>query len=259
MLINNILLIFSLLLSIVANAQSTAIETDRPDQTKSPSIVPKKWIQIEAGFLAENQGGYTNYAMPTVLSKYGISRTTELRVITELNGRNKQLVYEIGEADITTPLQLGFKTAICQEKGLLPKTSIIVHSALQNIKYNGIFAQTQTKEIALNYRFTLQNTISKVVSVGYNVGMEWERMNEAPAYIYTLATGFNITSKWYAYAEAFGSVWKKENAENSVDIGFAYNATNDFKIDISGGLGLSKNAPPHYFAIGASVRFKAVK
>jgi hypothetical protein len=253
-----ILLFFMPLQFFTAKGQSSAIETDRPDQTESPSIVPKKWIQIEAGFLAENQGFFTNYTMPTVLSKLGISRTTELRLITELNGTNSKL-YEIGVAEITTPLQLGFKTAICQEKGLLPKTSIIVHSALQSIKYNGIFSTTHTKEIAFNYRFTLQNTLSKVISVGYNVGMEWERMSEAPAYIYTLATGFNITSKWYAYVESFGSIWTNDHPQNSVDVGIAYNATNDFKIDISAGKGISNSAPPYYFAIGASVRFKTFK
>ncbi len=258
MMIKTIFLFFLSMLFLTAKGQISAIETDRPDQTESPSIVPKKWIQIEAGFIAEKQGVFTNVTIPTVLTKYGISKTTELRLITEINGTDSKL-YEIGVPEITTPLQLGFKTAIFQEKGLLPKTSIIIHSALQNIRVNGIFSSSHTKEIAFNYRFTMQNTISKIVSVGYNAGMEWERLSEAPAYVYTLATGFNISYKWYGYIEAFGTLMKNENAENSVDIGLAYNATNDFKIDISGGAGISKNAPPYYFAVGASVRFKTGK
>jgi hypothetical protein len=231
------------------------IETDRPDQTESPYTVPKNWVQIEAGFNANTQKtGFVDYLMPTVLSKYGISKKTELRLITQLEGKNKK-IYEIGEAEINTPLQIGFKTSFFEEKGLRPKTSLITHIALQNINYNGILETKNTKELALNFRFTMQNSISKTFSLGYNIGMEWERMNEQPAYIYTFAPGFNLSDKWYGYIEAFGSVNKNESPQHSIDGGLAYFVNNNFKLDISGGFGISKAAPKWYFAIGGSIRF----
>lgn len=241
--------------AITATAQIEKIDTDRPDQTESPFIIPKKWIQIEGGIVAEKQNSYfSNYTLPTILSKYGISKRTELRLITELNASNSKL-YTINSTEITTPLQLGFKTSLWEQKGLLPKTSLIFHSALQNIEEFGQSGSVTKKEIACNYRFTLQNNITKNIGLGYNLGMEWERLNEAPAYVYTLAIGFNMGEKWYSYVEGFGSVWKNENPENSVDGGLAYYITNNFKIDISAGAGISKNAPPYYFAAGASFRF----
>jgi hypothetical protein len=247
------------MLSAAAAAQTEKIETDRPDQTESPYIVSKKWMQFEGGIIVEKLNAYaTNFTIPTVLTKYGISKKTELRLITELSASDSKL-YITNSTDITTPLQLGFKTSLFEEKGLLPKTSVIVHTALQNIEHYGQSGSNTTKEIAGNYRFTMQHTITKNISLGYNMGMEWEQFTEAPAYVYTVATGFNLSANWYAYIEAFGSIWKKENPENSVDAGLAYYLNDNFKLDISAGIGISKNAPDNYFAIGASFRFKTGK
>lgn len=250
------LLITLLLICAGANAQIEKIDTDRPDQTESPFTIPKRYIQIEAGVIAEKQNVYfTNFTIPTILTKYGISKKTELRLITEISGSNSKL-YSINSTKINTPLQLGFKTSLWEEKGLFPKTSFIFHTTLQNIEYFGQSGSTTTKEIACNYRLTLQNTITKNISLGYNIGMEWERFSEAPAYVYTITSGFNIGKDWYAYLEAFGSVWKTEKAENNIDAGLAYFINNNFKIDISAGAGISKTAPVYYFAAGASFRFK---
>jgi hypothetical protein len=254
-----ILLTGLLLTGFMATAQIEKIDTDRPDQTESVFIVPRKYIQIEAGFVAEKQNIYFhNYTAPTILSKYGLSKKTEFRLITEYEASNSKL-YTIGETSITTPLQLGFKTALWEEKGLLPKTSFIFHTALQNIDYSGQNGSRTTKEIACNYRLTLQNTITKNIGLGYNIGMEWERMSETPAYVYTIATGFNLGEKWYTYVEAFGAFVKNEAPDNNLDAGIAYYVTDNFKLDISAGIGISENAPPNYFAVGVSFRFKTGK
>lgn len=239
-----------------ATAQIEKIDTDRPDQTESPFTVPKKFIQTEIGFVAEKADVYfSNFSIPTMLTKYGLTKKTELRLITELSGSNSKL-YTLNEVKITTPLQIGFKTALWEEKGLLPKTSLIFHTSLQSIKQTGI---KNKEEIACNYRFTLQHSITKNMSLGYNIGMQWESMQEPPAYVYTITTGINIGEAWYAYTEAFGSIFKNEAPENNIDAGLAYLINDNFKIDISGGIGISEAAARHYFAIGASFRFKTGK
>ncbi|MEP6727383.1 MAG: hypothetical protein ABJC98_16310, partial [Bacteroidota bacterium] len=61
------------------------METDRPDQTESPFIVPVKWVQFEMGFNFEKNGpGAHTFVYPTLLSKYGISKRLEFRLITNL-------------------------------------------------------------------------------------------------------------------------------------------------------------------------------
>jgi hypothetical protein len=249
------LLLLSILFATFAFAQVGKMETDRPDQTESPFIVPKKWVQIEAGFTATTlKNGFVEFLTPSILSKYGITKKTELRLITQVEGTNKK-IYEIGVAEINTPLQIGFKTAFFEEKGLRPKTTFIAHVALQNINYNGIFETRNTKELSLNFRFTMQNSITEKISLGYNLGMEWEQMNEQPSYVYTFAPGFTLSPKWYTYIEAFGFITKNESPQHNIDGGFAYSVNDNFKLDISSGFGVTKASPKWYFALGGSVRF----
>jgi hypothetical protein len=110
-----------------------------------------------------------------------------------------------------------------------------------------------------NFRFTMQHSFTETISLGYNLGMEWERFGSAPAYVYTFAPGFSIGEKWYAYVEAFGAVWKDEDPEHSFDGGIAYYVTDNFKLDVSAGFGINKKAPDNYFGVGASIRFKTGK
>jgi len=262
--IKNILLASLLFLSIKASAQIEKIDTDRPDQTESPFTVPKKWIQFESGFLRETEKdiypSFRNWKdihlqYPSLLSKYGLGKRVELRLITafatyKYKEGNKITYKETGLESV----QLGGKLNFLDEQGLRPKTSLIAHydfGRLRKINYDTIDG--------VNFRFTMQHTLSKKLSLSYNAGIEWERFGHPPAYIYTLALGYNISEDWYGYVEAFGFIWKKDKPENSIDAGIAYYINDDFKIDFSGGLGLTKKAPDSYFAIGASFRFKTNK
>ena len=62
-----------------------SIQPDRPDQTESPFITPKNYIQIEKGVVVENfNKTQKSYNHPSTLWKYGINKKFELRLITEL-------------------------------------------------------------------------------------------------------------------------------------------------------------------------------
>ena len=39
--------------TVKTSAQSEKIETDRPGETNTPATVPKKWVEIETGFLVQ--------------------------------------------------------------------------------------------------------------------------------------------------------------------------------------------------------------
>lgn len=47
------------------------IQTDRPDQTETPNLVPAKHFQLESGFNYEKvDNAENNYLYPTILWKY---------------------------------------------------------------------------------------------------------------------------------------------------------------------------------------------
>jgi hypothetical protein len=102
----------------------------------------------------------------------------------------------------------------------------------------------------------MQHTVSETVSVGYNLGAEWDGAEEAnPTYIYTLTSGFNLGDNWYAYAELFGFINSHTSPQHNVDGGIAYNFSSNTKIDLSYGFGITPHTSlKNYFALGFSFR-----
>jgi hypothetical protein len=238
-------------------AQNGPIDTDRPDQTESVNNLPKKWLQFEAGFnMQENETNTNEYFSPTLLSKYGFSNRIELRLITTII-TNSYLSIPGGTTSRTglDPIEIGAKIFLCEEKKIIPKTSFLFHFAIPGLasKENNI------NLIAPNFRFIFQKSVSKNFAIGCNLGGEWDGEDRSPAYIYTFSPGLNFANKWYGYIEAFGTIKKNTLPEHSIDGGLAYNVTNNFKLDISSGFGITKSAPNWYIATGVSKRFNLNK
>lgn len=240
-------------LSISIYAQIPPIDTDRPDQTESAFLVPAKWLQFEAGFnFQKNNIDEKEYLTPTLLSKYGVSKRVELRLITTLKTNSSVTTFgTINETGLDVA-EVGAKIALAEERKLFPKTSFIFHLGIP------AFSSSKFKpdNIAPSFRFTMQHTLSEKISLGYNLGCEWDGYTNDPAYIYTLTAGFNFSKKWYSYIEGFGAFKKQITPEHNVDGGIAYFITNNFKVDFSSGFGLTTTAAQWYIALGISVRFK---
>jgi hypothetical protein len=229
-----------------------AIQLDRPDQTECPFITPKKYIQIENGFTIENfDQNQKSYNYPSTLWKYGINEKFELRLITEL-------VSEKTNGNTNTgllPITIGFKTSLFEEKGLIPKTSFIGHIATSKIGSK----EFQAKYIAPSFRFTMQHTLTEKISLAYNLGAEWNGESAEHSYIYTLTTGFSLTEKIGCYTELYGFLPAENKADHRFDCGLTYLIKNDIMADISGGFGLTENAPKNYISLGLSYRFNTKK
>ena len=111
------------------------METDRPDQTESPYLTKRKYIQVEVGFNYEKNGDLHSLVHPTILWKYGAWKRFEFRLITEFVSAETPLLTPNGN-EIETgllPIKIGGKISLWEEKGLLPKTSFIFHIAPSNI------------------------------------------------------------------------------------------------------------------------------
>jgi hypothetical protein len=233
-------------------AQNNPIQIDRPDQTECPFIVPEQYLQFESGFLLENENKETkNIEVPSLLWKYGFTKKLELRMITEFISNDNFRKKSFG----LMPLTIGFKVHICEEKGIMPMVSFIGHLT------TAMFASKKFQQqfSAPSFRFTLQNTVTKKITIGYNLGMEWNGKNALPTYIYTLTTGISLTEKISGYIEMYGFASNKLNADNRLDGGITYLINNDLIIDLSGGFGLSQVSPKNYIAFGISYRYKSKK
>lgn len=250
-----ILLTFFLPLSFISSAQQTGrMETDRPDQTECADITKLHYFQFESGIGFSKQNGYSTLVFPTLLSKYGLTKNFEFRLITELNVVQTPILIPIGnEVNYSLlPVQFGGKLALCQEKGLRPKTSLLAHIGVPKLAGKKFQASKWAPSIIL----LSQHTITGSIGIGYNLGFEWDGESNDPYFVYTLATGFNIGEKWYSYIEIFGAARKNEPVQNTADAGIAYYINDNVKIDAAGGFGISKAALEYFFGIGFSFRLR---
>lgn len=109
--------------------ENESIQTDRPDQTETASLVPKRMWQVETGFsYQKNDEKSTTINTPSVLWKYGISENFELRLITEFVFEEDSFDKKAG----ISPILMGCKIKISNENGILPKVSFIGHLSFPN-------------------------------------------------------------------------------------------------------------------------------
>lgn len=223
------------------------IATDRPDQTETPEIVPKGMFQMENGFSFEKAGRDSkNFVLPSSLLKYGFNGKFEFRLIAEW------VIDETGGTKISglNPILVGFKVAICDEKGILPKTSLIGHLSIPEFASDDF----KTTYYAPEFRFTMQHTLSDKINLGYNLGAEWDGESPEPTFIYTLTSGFELSQKAGCFIELYGFAPQKDKADHRIDGGVTYLLSSDMMIDASGGFGLTDNAPDYFAALGFSFR-----
>jgi len=226
-----------------------SIQVDRPDQTESAFIVPKNHFQLESGFSMESiDKNRKAFLYPSMLWKYGVNDSFELRLITEVTSLQSEESTENG----LNPVKAGFKVNITQEEKCIPLTSFLFHIMIPHLSSE----EFRTTYLAPSLRFAMQHSLSEKISLGYNLGTEWDGQSAEPNFIYTLTTGFSVTKNTGVYIEVYGFIKQMEKSNHRCDGGLTYLVKQNIMIDISGGIGLTENAPDYYAALGFSFRLK---
>ena len=123
-----------LVLTVTAKAQNKTPEliTGRPDQTESSIIVPHKSLQIETGFVLENDEtdlvNQTAFTYNTTLLRYGLFENFELRLGLGYFIESYGLIPEDGKAEhlldngftylLLTNFQLDVSAGICIQNSI---------------------------------------------------------------------------------------------------------------------------------------------
>lgn len=243
------LIMLLILCNIYGQSQVVPIQADRPDQTETPFTVPARHMQVEAGFSyeKENNNAYS-YTLPSLLVKFGLSKTFELGIVAEYKRLHESGV----RSDGLPPLTLRFKNQVTQEHGIIPATSFIGYLSVPGLATKG-FAATY---YAPAFRFTMQHTLSEKFSIGYNLGASWDGETPEPSFLYTFTTGYAVSPKLGAYAELYGFIAQRSGADHRFDLGMTCLLKPNCMIDLSGGAGISKDSPEYYVALGFSFRMK---
>lgn len=249
--------ILLILVSFYARAQHNVpdLVTDRPDQTESSVVVPFRFLQIETGFLLENDKEnnmrYQSYAYNSTLLRYGLMRNMELRLGLEyLADRMKAT-----SADYTNtasgfgPLYTGFKIKIADEQAWKPEIAFL-GAVILPFTANDSYKPAHS---ATSMLFAFSHTLSDRLSLGYNLGTSWDGETAIPDYFYSVSLGIGLTEKLGAYIESYGAFPEEGKPEHLADAGFTYLVSPNFQLDLSGGIGLY-NATDNFISCGFTYR-----
>lgn len=220
------------------------IITDRPDQTESPIVIPKRSVQIETGatlaFLQNDTTNYQEIMMPTSLFRISLAKWIELRVVTNLMGRNVQKSFRIGMPD----LEIGTKISLFNKMKGKMKIGIISH----------LIVPSGTKGFSGNRfgnstKFSFSNAITPRFSISYNLGYNYYGSGVGNL-SYTLSFGVSITDRLSAYIEPYGQWVDFKTPHLNMDGGFTYLLKENMQLDFSIGLGLTYKM--NYISLGYS-------
>lgn len=247
----SIVILSSIAFNVIGQQEQSKILTDRPDQTESAQIVPTGKLQLETGFMFENDMKINRYSYNSSLLRYGANANLELRVIAEYNGESfKSIDGKQKESRGFSPLSVGTKIKIAKARGFVPETAFLGHIVLK----------TGAKEfrpdyVAGNFRFSMEYDLSKIFSLGINLGGQWDGYVPNATGIYTIVLGSAISNKLALFSEAYGFIPEEQGqADHRFNIGFTYLITRLIQFDASTGLGLSEISPAYFVSTGISFR-----
>lgn len=206
------------------DTNTPALVTDRPDATEAPTVVPQGSLQVETGSLYTSFDGNAFkeevFTYNTALLRYGLLDNFELRLgwnLEETRLSNNSTPFEVAQTSFS-PLLLGMKVAIVEEKGWLPEIGLIGHIFLPFT----VDKDLRPEFTSTDFRFAFNHTLSEKSGIAYNIGAQWGNDSPEIAYIYTFAYGYAITERLGAYVEVYGDFPEDNSANHFWDAGLTY-------------------------------------
>ena len=257
------ILILSILFPLVGMAQSGSapeeLDSDRPNKTQSPHVIPKGTVQIETGLQYEKDKKdrlvLKDYFYPEALVRIGVLSFAELRV----SGEYMKEHYEYdGESMAPMPdekgfndVQVGAKFTLYKGKGLIPEIGFLGNVTLP-VGNKSLRPVHAAPEGDLLFR----SKISEKIELQYNVGYRKQREEEENLgeSFYSISGNLKLTDKFDYFLEFFAQKPNGQAAENTVDTGIMYKILPNLRVDAIAGVGVSKAAPNVFLGTGLTWR-----
>ena len=254
------LLSFYVVIPGYAQNKVVKLNSDRPDRTQGPTVIPRGTLQLETGlqYQKDKTGNLPTkeYLYPEALVRIGILKWAELRLSAEYkkeshlektNSLDNRMVSDIGFNNV----QVGTKLNFFAGKGAVPA-----------IGFQGNITLPWGKDtfrpvhVAPEGAFVFSNKITDKLDLQYNVGYGKQQGQEGyqGQLFYAAAASLTLTDKLQGYAEFFAQKAKASPEENTVDIGLLVLLLPNLQFDIAAGAGVSEAAPDYFMGTGLTWR-----
>lgn len=221
------------------------LTVDRPGIAETPFTVAPRNIQLETGFEYYKRGENQLFLMPVTLFRTGLSKSAELRVsvknITErLDGKESKGV---------SPVTIGIKTHIIEQRGWIPETDILADVVIPI--GNSSF---QPESTGHNILLLFQNDLSDKLAMNYNVGFLWDGFYRDEMFTASMCFNYLPSTKIGLFIEYFDFIRKANFEEHGVDAGLTWLVLPHLQIDLSAGLSFVDKSRNYFLASGFSIR-----
>lgn len=256
------LLFFYAVIPGCAQDTAKALNSDRPDRTQGPTVVPRRTIQIETGLQFQkdktNNLSTKEYLYPEALVRIGIVKWAELRLSAEYkkeihpestNSLDNRMVSDIGFNNV----QVGTKLNLFAGKGAIPAIGF-----QGNITLPYGSDAFRPVHVAPEGALLLSNKITDKLDLQYNVGYGNQPGQDGyqRQLFYAALVGLTLTDKLQGYGEFFAQKAKASPVENTVDMGLLVLLLPNLQYDIAVGASVSKAAPDYFIGTGITWRLQ---
>jgi hypothetical protein len=226
---------------ITKGQEDQPIVTDRPSQSASAFVESVGAVLIETGFVSEKvTEGLTNLTYLNAHIRWGVINGVELRLTQNIVGA--KILDE--KTNGLSPIILGTKVHLTNEKGIIPQLSVIgqvtLKSGSDDFKPESSIFET---------RLIFQNTLSETFTLGYNLGYADTDFNK---YLYSVILGVGVADGLSLFVEPYG--FFGDDMDQRFDAGILYLANPSLQFDFTFGSGLSDISPDSFVGFGAALR-----
>lgn len=230
-----IFIIALLALTYVAAFAQEAVEftADRPGASTGPGVVGRNVVQLEQGLQYDGDGGAGTITFSNTLLRYGLFDGMELRLGGDafLYRPQEQLR---GYKAAFSGLSLGTKIRCYEGKGAIPAVSVMADFAVPYTATNGF----NVDHLAPSLYLLFENPVTDWLSIGYNVGAEWDgSLPDATAFV-ALCLGFSLTDNLGCFAESYNYFGSLGNVY-AMDFGLNWMVGRKVQLDIAANIDLT--------------------
>lgn len=245
------------------------LATDRPGFSDTFAVVPRGYTHFESGYTfsydREGTARTRNHLLGEFALRAGLFDNFELRIewsgfsftdsVFEGTSRwaGRRITVE-DHSDGGTDMNIGFKTQILKQDGLIPNLSL-VPAVYFPTGASGKTTGDVDPELRLAYHYGLTERWSL-----YGVGQVAALSDGDGRFVQSgasIATAYAFTPRLSGFIEYFGLYpsARDTDAQHNINFGPVFLIDDNMQIDARVGFGLNEDAPDFFATIGFSIRF----
>jgi len=236
-------------LNLIAQDQDRLNEltVDRPGIAEAPFTVAPHTFQLETGFDYYKRTSGEIYFLPVTLFRTGLSRNTELRISV----KNIQDKTSSQKLKGFSPLTVGIKTHIIEQRGWIPETDILVDLIFPLSNYD-----LQPADLGHDVLLLFQNDLSPKTAINYNIGLIWDGFSEEELFTASFCFNYLPSDKVGLFIEYFDYLRSQGAKEHGLDGGFTFLLHRMIQADLSAGISWVSGNANHFVSSGISFRIE---